>query len=142
MRFGGPLLTPVVRRLPVGPGTSTVLRFSGFMFPTAKGSDVRRAVREFLTTPVDWYGHLAVAAAQHPQVPLSTINVPATFVAGRFDVLASHHDMRAAAERMDDATYVTLFGTHFLNLEKPKALTHLLRDFVERTAPVAQPPSA
>ena len=101
MKLGGPLLTPVARRIPMGPVSTTVLRYSGFMFPTAKPADVRRAVREFLTTPVDWYGHLAVAASEHRRVSLSKIDVPAAFVAGRWDVLASHRDMRTAADRID-----------------------------------------
>lgn len=132
MRLGGPVLTPVVRRLPIGPVTSTVLRYSGFMFPSAKGADVRRAVREFLTTPVDWYGHLALAAAEHGRVSLSGIDVPAAFVAGRFDLMASHHDMRTAAERMGDAEYTNLLGSHFLTLERPELVARLLREFVER----------
>ena len=44
--------------------------------------------------------------------------IPAAFVAGRFDVLASHHDMRTASQRFDDATYVNLIGSHFLPLER------------------------
>jgi len=132
LELAGPVLTPVARRIPMGPVSTTVLRCSGFMFPTARGRDVRRAVREFLTTPVDWYGHLAVAAAQHQRVSLSKIEVPAAFVAGRWDILASHHDMRTAADRIDDATYTRLCGTHFINLEQPKAITKLLHEFVER----------
>jgi pimeloyl-ACP methyl ester carboxylesterase len=132
MKLAGPALTPVARRIPMGPVSTTVLRHSGFMFPTARSAEVRRAVREFLTTPVDWYGHLAVAAARHRRVSLSRIAVPAAFVSGRYDVLASHHDMRSAAERIEGATYVELFGTHFITLEKSKAVTQLLRDLVER----------
>jgi pimeloyl-ACP methyl ester carboxylesterase len=132
MELTGPVLTPLARRIPMGPLTTAVLRHSGFMLPTARTKDVRRAVREFLTTPVDWYGHLAVAAAKHPRVPLSKVTVPVAFVAGRWDVLASHQDMRSAAEQLDDATYVQLFGTHFINLERPKKVTRLLHEFVER----------
>ena len=134
MELTGPLLTPIARRLPMGPISSTVLRHSGFMLPTAKGKDVRRAVREFLTTPVDWYGHLAVVAAQHPRVSLSKVEAPAAFVAGRWDILASHRDMRSAAKRIDGATYTALFATHFINLERPKEITRLLREFIERVA--------
>ena len=133
LRLAGPALTPVARRIPMGPISTTVLRHSGFMFPAARPKDVKRAVREFLTTPVDWYGHLAVAAAGHRRVSLSKIDVPTAFVAGRWDVLASHHDLRSAADRIDGATYVELFGTHFITLEKPKAVTRLLRDLVDRT---------
>jgi pimeloyl-ACP methyl ester carboxylesterase len=133
MKLAGPALTPVARRIPMGPISTTVLRHSGFMFPAARPKDVKRAVREFLTTPVDWYGHLAVAASAHRRVSLSKIDVPTAFVAGRWDLLASHHDLRSAAERIDGATYVEIFGTHFITLEKPKAVTRLLRDLVDRT---------
>ncbi len=133
MKLGGPLLTPVARRIPMGPVTTTALRFSGFMFPTARPAEVRRAVREFLTTPMDWYGHLAVSASTHRRVSLSAIGVPATFVSGRWDLLASHRDMRTAAARIDGATYVELFGTHFLTMERPKAVVQLLHELVDRT---------
>jgi pimeloyl-ACP methyl ester carboxylesterase len=131
MKLAGPLLTQVARRIPMGPVSTTVLRFSGFMLPLAKPSDVKRAVREFLTTPVDWYMHLAVHASEHQRVSLSAIKeVPAAFVAGRFDVLASHHDMRTASRRFDDASYVNLVGSHFLPLERSAVVTGMLRDFV------------
>lgn len=140
MRLLGPALTPITQRLRMGPVATTALRHSGFMCPTAKGPDVSRTVREFLSTPVDWYGHLAVAASRHPRVSLSRIEVPACFVAGRFDLMASHRDMRTAAKRMSDASYVRLAGSHFLPLEKSAEIVALLRDFVERvedTDPVA-----
>ena len=139
LKHAGPVLTPVARRIPMGPVSTTVLRYSGFMFPTARPKDVRRAVLEFLTTPVDWYGHLAVAAARHPRVSLSQVDVPTAFVSGRWDVLASHHDLRSAADRIDGATYVELYGTHFITLEKPKAVTRLLHDLVDRAAENAGP---
>lgn len=139
MKHAGPVLTPVARRIPMGPISTTVLRYSGFMFPTARPKDVKRAVREFLTTPVDWYGHLAVAAAEHRRVSLSEIDVPTAFLAGRWDLLASHHDLRSAADRIDGATYVEIYGTHFITLEKPKAVTRLLRDLVDRAQEKAGP---
>lgn len=133
LKLAGPALTPVARRIPMGPISTSVLRFSGFMFPTAKPEDVRRAVREFLTTPIDWYMHLALAAAEHKRVSLSGIDVPVAFVSGRYDILASHHDMRTAADRIEDATYVEMFGSHFIPMEKSKAVTQLLKDLVART---------
>ena len=133
VKHAGPALTPVARRIPMGPISTTLLRHSGFMFPGARPKDVKRAVLEFLTTPVDWYGHLAVSAAAHRRVSLSKIDVPTAFVSGRWDVLASHHDLRSAADRIDGATYVELFGTHFITLEQPKAVTRLLRELVDRS---------
>ncbi len=133
MGLAAPVLTPLAHRIPMGPISTTVLRHSGFMFPSAKHEDVQRAVREFLTTPVDWYMHLAVAAAEHRRVSLSGIDVPTAFVSGRWDLLASHHDMRSAADRIDGATYVELFGSHFIPLERKRQVSQLLRDLVART---------
>ena len=133
MKHAGGALTPVVRRAPMGPIATTALFLSGFLFPKARTSDVQRAAVEFFTTPADWYGHLALAAAEHPPVPLSEIKVPTTFVAGRFDLLASHDDVRAAAEQVEGATYVELLGTHFLLLEQPQEITRLLHELVDRT---------
>ena len=59
----GPLITPVTTRLPVGRVTAQLLTHSGFMLPVPDTTDVQRALREFLTTPVEWYMHLARAAA-------------------------------------------------------------------------------
>jgi pimeloyl-ACP methyl ester carboxylesterase len=127
----GPLLTPVVSRLPVGPATAALLRHSGFMLPSASSEAVQRAVGEFLTTPVEWYMHLARAAARHPRVPLSRVRVPGVFVAGTFDVLASSTDMRTAADRVPGSRYVEMRGSHFLPLEQPAAVLRHLLSFLE-----------
>ena len=115
----GPLLTPLTTRLPVGATMARALSHSGFMLPTKETTALRRAVREFLRTPVDWYMHLARAAATHPRVSLRSVAVPTAFVAGRYDVLASSHDMYTAAQRIPDASYVELRGSHFVQLEHP-----------------------
>jgi pimeloyl-ACP methyl ester carboxylesterase len=129
----GRLIHPVSSRLPVGPLTARLLTHSGFMLPGPDTDDVRRAVKEFLTTPVDWYMHLATVAAQHPRVSLRSIRVPTTFVAGKYDVLASAHDMRTASERIPDAEYVLLAGSHFVQLEHPERVHQRLLALVGRT---------
>ncbi len=128
----GCLIHPFSSRLPVGPLTAQVLTHSGFMLPGPASDDVRRAVKEFLTTPVDWYMHLATVAAEHPRVSLRSIRVPATFVAGRHDILASAHDMRTASERIPHADYVLLNGTHFVQLEHPELVHEQLLALVDR----------
>jgi pimeloyl-ACP methyl ester carboxylesterase len=130
LKAGGPLLTPFARRVPMGPISTRVLRYSGFMLPFAKNADVRRAAREFLTTPVDWYMHLALHSARHLRVSLSKVDVPCAFVSGRFDILASAKDMRTASERIPHATYLNLWGSHFLTLERPDFITDKLRELV------------
>jgi pimeloyl-ACP methyl ester carboxylesterase len=120
----------VARRLPVGPLTGTVVTHSGFMLPVPDVEMARRAVKEFLTTPVEWYMHLAVSTSRHVRVSLRGITVPTTFVAGRWDVLASADDMRTASERIAGSTYVRLNGTHFLAMERPDEVHALLLDLL------------
>ena len=132
LRRTGKVLTPVSSRIPVGVSFAQALSHSGFMLPTKEIPALRRAVKEFLTTPVDWYMHLALAAAQHPRVPLRHIKVPTAFVAGKYDILASSQDMATAAERIPGATYIELPGSHFLQLEHPDAVHEQLVDLMSR----------
>jgi pimeloyl-ACP methyl ester carboxylesterase len=134
LRRTGRMITPLTARLPVGVRFAQLLSHSGFMLPTREIASVRRAVKEFLTTPVDWYMHLALAAAEHPRVSLRHVKVPTTFVAGKYDLLASSQDMLTAAERIDDARYVELPGSHFLQLEHPDYVHDELLALLERIA--------
>ena len=125
-------ITPVTSRLPIGHRAVQVLSHTGFMLPVADVEATARAVREFLTTPVEWYAHLAVRSSEHRRIPLSRVGVPAFFVAGRWDVLAGSRNMATAAERLREATYVELSGSHFLSLEQPEVVHRLLLEFLER----------
>ena len=126
----GGVLTPVTSRYPVGRRTAALLRHSGFMLPSANPDVVERSVREFLTTPVPRYMHLARSAARHDRVSLSRVRVPSVFVAGRYDVLASSHDMRTAADRIPGARYVELRGSHFVQMEHPESVHEELLELV------------
>jgi pimeloyl-ACP methyl ester carboxylesterase len=132
LHHGGRALTPFTRRLPVGTRTIAALGRTGFMFPVPDRELAARAVREFLQTPVDWYFHLALHTSRHARVRLSQVGVPAFFVAARWDVLSGARDMFTAAERLADATYVELEGTHFLQMERPDQVHALLLEFLER----------
>ncbi len=132
IREAGHLVSPVSQALPVGRLSATALRYSGFMFPSAADDVVRRAVREFLTTDVDWYFHLAVAAARHQRVSLRGIGVPTTFVAGRHDLLADKRDIRTAAERIPEAVCHLLPGSHFLQMEHPERVHQELLELIGR----------
>jgi pimeloyl-ACP methyl ester carboxylesterase len=132
MKLGGRAITPITSRLPVGPRTMTVLGHTGFMFPQADPEMSARAVREFLATPIDWYFHLALKSSEHARVSLSTIAVPAVFVAGTYDVLSGARDMASAAARMQEATYVELRASHFAQMEQPEVVHQLLVEFLER----------
>ena len=126
----GRLLTPVVSRLPFGGRSAYLLQHSGFMMPGADPEVVERAVREFLTTPVEWYMHLAREAARHDRISLRRVRVPAAFVAGTYDILASAADMQSAADHVPGSRYVELRGSHFVQMEQPAAVHQELVSFV------------
>ncbi|WP_244932090.1 alpha/beta hydrolase [Nocardioides sp. W7] len=132
LRLGGRALTPIAARLPVGRRAIGMLSHSGFMLPVPHPELAAAAVREFLTTPLDWYAHLALRSSEHPRVPLSRIKVPVAFVAASYDVLAGSRHMRTAAARLADATYVELRGSHFIQMEQPDRVHALLLDFLTR----------
>ncbi len=132
LKLAGRPLTEVAKRLPVGQLTYELMSHSGFMLPMPDPLMARRAIREFLSTPIDWYMHLALHSSLHRRVSLRDIDVPASFVAGRYDVLASSHDMRTAAERITGAEYQELRATHFIAMEKPDEVHEALLDLLDR----------
>jgi pimeloyl-ACP methyl ester carboxylesterase len=132
LRLSGRALTPLASRLPVGSRSVAALGRTGFMFDVPDRELAARAVREFLSTPMDWYFHLALRTAEHARVSLSAIDAPAFFVAARWDVLAGSRLMESAAARMQDATYVELEGSHFLQMEQPDTVHALLLEFLDR----------
>lgn len=131
-KHAGRALTPIASRLPIGQRAIALVSHSGFMLPVKDPEIAARAISEFLTTPVDWYMHLALRTSEHGRVSLSSIRVPATFVAGRWDVLAGSRDMRTAADRIPGARFVELPGSHFLNLEHPDEVHALLLELLQR----------
>ena len=132
LRHAGPLVTPLTSRLPVGRRTVDVVSHSGFMLPVADPELTRRTIAAFLATPVEWYFHVALHTARHARVPLDDIGVPTVFVAGTWDLLAGARHMAGAAERMRDASYVELNGTHFLQMEHPDQVHRLLLELLAR----------
>ena len=72
------------------------------------------------------------ASARHLRVSLRSVRVPCTFVAGAYDVLAASADLRTAAERIPDARYTELRGSHFLPLERPGTVHQELLDLLSR----------
>ncbi|MGA8256386.1 MAG: alpha/beta hydrolase [Nocardioides sp.] len=132
MTVAGKAVTPITQRLPIGPRAVDLLTHTGFIFPLPDPDLAVVGLREFLTTPIDWYCHLALSTSRHARVSLSSIGVPAMFVAATYDVLAGARDMASAAARMDDAEYVELRGSHFIQMEQPERVHGLLLDFLQR----------
>ena len=132
LKYGGRALTPITTRVPVGPRLVSLISHSGFMMPVADPELAAVTIREFLSTPVEWYCHLALRTSEHPRVSLSQLGFPAEFVGATWDLLTSARQMRSAAERMSDGTYVELTGTHFIQMEKPDEVHDLLLAFLDR----------
>jgi len=131
LKVTGRAITPITTRIPIGSRTVAVLTHSGFMLPTPDSDLTARAVREFLAIPVEWFFHLALRTSEHARVSLSKVTVPVMLVAATYDVLAGARDMRTAADRLEDATYVELRGSHFVQMERPEAVHDLLLGFLE-----------
>ncbi len=134
LKYAGCALSPIASRLPVGPRGIDILGRTGFMFRVPDPELAAVAVAEFLTTPVDWYFHLALHTSRHARVSLRGITVPTVFVAGTFDLLASAGDMATAASRIAGSTYVELRGSHFIQMEHPERVHALLLEFLDRVA--------
>jgi pimeloyl-ACP methyl ester carboxylesterase len=132
VKLAGRAITPVTTRLPVGPRTIQLISHSGFMLPVHDPELVAIAVKEFLSTPVEWYFHLAMSTSEHGRVSLSKLQLPVVFVAGRWDLLSGARDMASAAARIPGAEYVELRGSHFLQMEQPDRVHQLLVDFLGR----------
>lgn len=128
----GPALNPLVARITMGPTATFLLQRSGLMFPGADPAVVRAAVTAYLDTPIEWGMHLARGADQHARVSLSKIAIPTTFIAGRYDMLASSQDMKAAAERIPDSVYVEFAGSHFIQMERSQEVHERLLALLDR----------
>ena len=111
-----------------------MLTHTGFMLPVPDPELAAVAIREFLTTPIDWYMRLALATSTHGRVSLSSLGVPVAFVAGTWDILSGARHMQSAAARIPEATYEELRGSHFIQMEQPERVHQLLLDFLERVA--------
>lgn len=132
LRYGGWALTPIASRLPIGPRAIDLLTRTGFMFRVPDPELAALAVSELLAIPVGWYMQLALSTSKHARVSLSRVTVPCAFVAGTYDLLAGARDMASAAERLSNATYSELRGTHFIQMEQPAVVHQLLVEFLER----------
>ncbi|GAB2983786.1 alpha/beta fold hydrolase [Nocardioides montaniterrae] len=131
-KYAGRLVTPITTHLPIGERAVRLISHSGFMFPVADPEATALGLSEFLTTPVEWYAHLAISTSKHARVSLSSIKVPCRFVAASWDILAGSRDMASAAERVEDADFFELQGSHFIQLEKPEHVHGLLMDFLAK----------
>ncbi len=134
LTLGGRVLSPATTRYPFGVRSLEALRRVGFIGRLSDPELGALAFTEMLSTPVEWYMHLALRTSEHARVSLSSIDVPCTFVGASRDLLAGARDMASAARRIPHAHYVELAGTHFVQMEQPDRVHQLLRELVARAA--------
>lgn len=123
---------PVLRRFPWTRGTTNLLRRRPLVHPAADTAELREMVKEFCTTHPAWYAKLALAVAEHDRVSLSGVDVPVTFIAGRWDLLTGARDMRSASRRVAGSRYRELDAAHFIPLEHPDVVLQELIALLER----------
>ena len=133
----GKALAPYAGRFGVAPSVANVISHSGFMLPTADLANTAKVMTEFITTPLDWYMHMAVETSKHVRVSLRDVTVPTSFVAGKYDVLASADDMRTASQRIDGAAYHEFKASHFIQMEKPAEVHALLLELLGKVEAIA-----
>jgi pimeloyl-ACP methyl ester carboxylesterase len=63
---------------------------------------------------------------------LSAIDMPVTYLAGRWDSVTSAERMRAASAQTPHSRYVELPGTHFVPLQFPNSMSTELDSLVDR----------
>lgn len=128
----GHALAPVTRRLPWTNFTTDIIRHTHLIFPAADTAQLRTLLQEFFTTHPAWYAKLALSVAEHARVSLSDIDIPVTFLAGRWDVLTGARDMLTASQRVRGSRYRELNATHFIPVEFPEIVLDELRELLAR----------
>lgn len=131
--FTGRASGPVLKRWPWNRFTVDLIRTAHVISPAAETVALQALVQEFFQTHPSWYAQLGMAAARHGRVSLSGIDVPTSFVAGSWDVLAGPDSMRTAAERMPHSRFREIArATHFVPIEHPGIVMGELRDLESR----------
>lgn len=128
----GHALAPLTRRLPWTNLTTDIIRRTRIINPAADTAELRVLLQEFFTTHPAWYAKLALSVAKHSRVSLSEIDIPVTFVAGKWDVLTSARAMQTASQRVKGSRYRQLGATHFIPVEFPDVVLEELEDLLHR----------
>ena len=76
---------------------------------------------------------LARAVGDHHPMDLSTVDMPVTFIAGKWDAVTSAANMREASEQTANSKYVELAATHFVPLQFPNRMATELDRLVGRS---------
>lgn len=133
LRVIGPVLGRLADGLPAAPdGALDVRGLSTLGVDAAHAPTVLHVLRTFAQQDWAWYSRLVKASGEHPSMDLRSVRVPTTFVAGRWDSVASAARVRQVSGQLPDSRYVELAGTHFVPLQYPHAMSSQLTALVAR----------
>jgi pimeloyl-ACP methyl ester carboxylesterase len=128
----GRAIAPVSKRIPWTNATANMLRWSRLINPAADPAELRTLLQEFCTTHPTWYAKLALGVSEHARVSLSSIDVPVTFIAGKWDMLTGSRDMLTASQRVAGSRFRELESTHFIPVEFPEIVLDELKLLLDR----------
>ncbi len=133
MRYLGPILNQVGDALPGSPEHGFAPQGMGsFGLDVAHGRTVLRVLRRFADHDWTWYSRLVRAVGEHPPIDLSHIDIPVTYLAGKWDSITSANGMREASTQTPDSRYVELAASHFVPLQFPNRMSTELGNLVAR----------
>ena len=130
----GRVLAPLTSRIPWTNATANMLRMSRLINPAADTAELRTLMQEFCTTHPSWYAKLALGASEHQRISLSNIDVPVTFITGKWDMLTGSRDMLTASQRVKGSRFRELESTHFIPIEYPEIVLDELKQLVARAS--------
>jgi 3-oxoadipate enol-lactonase len=134
LRYVGPIVSRLADGFPASPsGLFDVRSLSAIGLDAVHPNTLLQALRTFAGHDWTWYSRLAKATGDHESMDLEFVEVPVTFVSGKWDSITSAESMRAASTQVDGSRYVELAGTHFVPLQFPSAMSSELRKLIERS---------
>jgi pimeloyl-ACP methyl ester carboxylesterase len=132
LRFAGPVLSGLTRRMPVTTAAALAMQYSGFMRPGGNTTEVGALVRRFLRHDWRWYATLALAVRDVPMPDLSGVSCPVTVLAARYDLVADQESVLRGVGALPQARVRVLPTSHFIPLEAPEVIAEELGLLLDR----------
>jgi 3-oxoadipate enol-lactonase len=134
LRFVGPVVSRVADGLPASPdGGFDVGGLSTLGLDVAHLNTLVPVLRHFGNHDWGWYSRLARASGEHEPMDLQFVDMPVTFVSGKWDSITSAASMKAASDQIPGSRYVELAGTHFVPLQFPHSMNAELEQLIARS---------
>lgn len=111
-----------------------ILQRSGFVGKRANREEVAAMLKPYLSHDFGWYFTTAKVVAQHDELDISEITIPAEVLVGRRDPVTDPRAVERFGRDLPNSAVEVLDSTHFLPLEYPAEIIAALDRLVARTA--------